>query len=425
MAASQNVLPVSLLDLLSNDLILRHSAPYIGIQSLQSLAATSKAYNSLIYDTPHVFHHVDLHHYRMLGWDAQRYSTMFKVLENRNVMQDVRTLILDELYVPITVVENLLCNDRYGIHLLSLRDSVTRPQALAKIFHHLVRPSRPKGTPKLQGLYLFSRRNRPMFSYEFLREPQAGGITASSGAQLGASNYMDNDRDDSQRYFEEDPYNDSPYGVPGLSRDLDTWSNDEWPKVLEACVGVIAFDAVLCRHPAISRPSLATVRLNGCKSCGSCPEGPAYPGVSPPDRLPLLSPPPLHSSKVEVAQRIDTAGQPFPPLILRCRTCLKNRWCETCNAWWCESCYTVPKSGNLNKSSPASVTSCSASNGEIKGTERHCYECGQQCQQCQKLTQRACASCPNEFCVEHDTGCSQVHCAWCNTGGRRGALLDY
>ena len=366
MAAGDNVLPVSLLDLLSNDLILCHSAPYIGTQSLLSLAATSKAYQSLIYDTPHVFRHVDLHQCRKLGWDAQRFRSILKILENRNVMKHVRTLILDELNVPTTVFENLLHNDSYAIRLLSLRATVKNQQALAKIFHHLVRPSRPKGTPKLKGLYLFGQRNRPKFSYEFLKKPQAGGMTASIGAQLGAGNHMDHDRDNSRKSFEEDPYSDSPYGALGLSRDLYVWSNEDWPNVLEACVGVIAFDAVLCRHPAISRPSLATVRLKGCESCGSCPEEPAYPGVSPPDRLPLLSPPPLHSSKVEVAQRIDTAGQPYPPLILRCRTCLKNRWCERCNAWWCESCYTVPKSRGINKSDPASIMSCSASNGDIK-----------------------------------------------------------
>lgn len=177
---------------------------------------------------------------------------------------------------------------------------------------------------------------------------------------------MDHDRENSRTSFEEDPYSDSSYGALGLSRELDIGFSEEWPKVLKACVGLIAFDAVLCPHPATSRPSLATVRLNACQSCGSCPEEPAYPGVSPPDRLPLLSPPPLHSSKVEVAQRIDTAGQPYPPLILRCRTCLKNRWCERCNAWWCESCYTVPKSRGLNKSDSASVMSCSASNRDIK-----------------------------------------------------------
>lgn len=42
----------------------------------------------------------------------------------------------------------------------------------------------------------------------------------------------------------------------------------------------------------------------------------------------------------------------------------------------------------------------------LKGAKKHCYECGQQCQQCQALTQRSCQWCPNQFCVEHDTGCS-------------------
>ena len=45
----------------------------------------------------------------------------------------------------------------------------------------------------------------------------------------------------------------------------------------------------------------------------------------------------------------------------------------------------------------------------LKGAKKHCYECGQQCQQCQARTQRICMSCPNQFCIKHDTGCSQKH----------------
>ena len=101
MAVDQPVLPSSLLDLLSNSLILRHISPYIGIRSLVSLAATSKAYNSLVYDTPHVFQHVDLRgthglapHARDVSIDdqksdelyAQRFSTILSILENRNVV---------------------------------------------------------------------------------------------------------------------------------------------------------------------------------------------------------------------------------------------------------------------------------------------------------------------------------------------------
>ncbi|KAL9133912.1 MAG: hypothetical protein Q9175_004904 [Cornicularia normoerica] len=344
MAAVDKVLPSSLLDLLSNDLILRHTSPYIGIKSLVSLATTSKAYKSLVYDTPLVFQHVDLHRIRVLMWAAwdvsidqeklddlyaQRYRTIFTILENKNVIQDVRTLILDELYVPTTVIEDILYNERYQIRLLSVRNiGTTTTHIMMRILHHLVRPSRPTGTPKLKGLYMFGQRNRPQSLYNFheiTERPEAIGITASMGAQLGAGNHMDYDQNGFRKTFGEDPYSDSPYGAPGLSNVLvGTWSTPEWPEILEACTGLIAFDGVLCRHNreklVDSRPKFATVRLTGCKSCGTCPEGPAYPGTSPPDHLPLLSPPPLHSPKVEMAQRIVINGQSYPPLILRCRT---------------------------------------------------------------------------------------------------------
>lgn len=100
MAAVEDVLPGSLFDLLSNDLILRHTSPYLGIKSLVSLAATSKAYKSLVYDTPQVFQHVDLYGISVLmgvaryvsiddqktgDLYAQRFRTIFTMLEKRNV----------------------------------------------------------------------------------------------------------------------------------------------------------------------------------------------------------------------------------------------------------------------------------------------------------------------------------------------------
>ena len=390
MAPAKGALPGSLLDLLSNDLILRHTSPYIGIKTLVSLAATSKSYQSLVYNTPQVFQHVDLYGTSVSVRPAreffvdnqkfdelyvQRFSTIFTVLENRNVMQDVRTLILDEMLAPPAIIEDLLLNERYQIRLLSLRTVYKGPtHPVLPILHHLIQSYRLNGTLKLKGLYWFGPSNRFQDIYklnENVERPEAIGVTASMGAQLGADNHKDYDLDNLRKLFGEDPYSDTPYGAPGTSNYLrSSWVASEWPEILEACRGLIAFDAVLCRHNRENdpdpRPKLATVRLNGCQSCGTCPEGPAYPGVSPADHLPLLSPPPLHSSKVEVAQRIDTDGRPYPPLILRCHTCLKDRWCEMCNVWWCESCYTIPKNRCRTKASSASNVSASASNEDIK-----------------------------------------------------------
>jgi hypothetical protein len=92
------------------------------------------------------------------------------------------------------------------------------------------------------------------------------------------------------------------------------------------------------------QPAIATVALgpSGCETCQSCPEGPAIFGESPEYTLPLLSPPPSHSSTVRAAQRPEPVGSRFPRLILRCEDCLRGRWCERCNRWWCEDCYKEP-----------------------------------------------------------------------------------
>ena len=386
MAARESVLPCSLLDLLSNALILCHTSPYIGIKSLVSLAATSKAYKSLVYDTLQVFQHADLSGTGVLTrvasdfalfndqkideLYAQRFSTIFSLLENRNVLQDVRTLILDGLYILNTVIEDLLCDERYQIRLLSIRGvSKLTPLDMVRI---LRKSSHPKGMPSIRAIYLFGQPSRAQEVLRFedaMTRPES--ITASMGAQLGAGNHVADGLDNFRKLRVQDPYSDSPYGAPGMSYILEgRCVTPGWSDILKVFAGFIAFDAVLCRHDwensHDSNPSLATVRLTGCKSCGTCPEGPAYPGVSPTDHLPLLSPPPLHSSKVEVAQRIDTQGQPYPPLILRCRTCLKDRWCETCNAWWCESCYTIPKKRGPTKGDSTPSLSSRASNEAMK-----------------------------------------------------------
>lgn len=53
-------LPISLLQLLSNSLVLYQTTPYLPVASLLSLGATSKSFKELIDSTPNVFRHLDL-----------------------------------------------------------------------------------------------------------------------------------------------------------------------------------------------------------------------------------------------------------------------------------------------------------------------------------------------------------------------------
>ena len=207
----------------------------------------------------------------------------------------------------------------------------------------------------MRGLYYFSGirgTQRPSSRKVISQAPtRCGGITRISGAQLGAGlEDVDAKAEAENTSLYDDPYLYSAYPDPGqcLSSAMNRVS-ESWANLLQACHDLIAFDMVLCPHDPADliepdpRPKMATVRLSGCGSCGSCPEGPAFPGKSPEYRLPLLSPPPLHTATVAAAQRLDNGNAPYPPFIVRCRACLKDRWCERCNIWWCESCYTVAK----------------------------------------------------------------------------------
>lgn len=54
----------SILDVLSNSLVLFQVIQYLPCYSLLDLAATSRSFRDLIYQTPNVFHHLDLTPFR-------------------------------------------------------------------------------------------------------------------------------------------------------------------------------------------------------------------------------------------------------------------------------------------------------------------------------------------------------------------------
>lgn len=220
--------------------------------------------------------------------------------------------------------------------------------ALDKCIRYLIRPSRPQGLPKIRGIYIFEvaddrahGRAMPPNSAEGFMLPSRRGVTDSVGAQLGAL-YVGSQRQRADVSIGAPTFSDHSIGEAKLS----PIPTADWADLLEACENLIAFNVTICRHDRVRygdpRPIIAMITLRGCQSCGTCPEGVAYPGESPQSHLPLLSPPPMHTHTVESAQRFDANGKQPSPTILRCRTCLRDRWCERCNAWWCEDCYSGP-----------------------------------------------------------------------------------
>ncbi|KAL6718500.1 hypothetical protein ACLMJK_004592 [Lecanora helva] len=369
MESQSSLVPRTLLNLLHNSLILNQISPYLGITNLFALAAASKSFKLLIYGTPGVFRYTNLSNalsyvaYSDFGnesdvapdeflstddYYALPLRKIFRIFQGRNILQDIRTLILDGLPVPLSLLQQILCNDAYNLRILSLRGvKELGDEKLIQILRHIVRPSRLEGTPNLKGLYYFTPLDvsADFMAADLLHRVPGIGVTNALGAQLGAGTSLSSGALHRQlvqsSWHPSNPW----YGARGQLVRLDAQVSEQWALLLLACEGLVAFDITLCcmniNHPNQS-PQLATVSLRGCQKCGSCPEGPACPGTSPQKDLPLLTPPPTHQSSVKSAQRLYTNGYPYPALISRCRMCLKDRWCERCNVWWCESCYSIP-----------------------------------------------------------------------------------
>ena len=308
---------LSLLQVFQNALVLRHSCPYIGVDGLLSLAAASRAFRDLLFETPHVFQRVDLSNNKLCtlmvqkgdkrhgtfiasmfetpGMDGRATESTFEEylarpldsvlghLTRLSIIQDVRVLILDGLAVPGCFLSALLCGEiKNDIRLLSLRGvEELSEDSLAKCLRYLIRSSRPISEPRLKGLYFFTkvdeiaqRSNAGQIMSSF---PAAAGVTNSTGAQLGSGLVGQGVKAQLE---------------PRVSlRSDDIWydalgevsmkaSGQLWGDLLEACEGLIAFDATICRHDRDvyddPRPKIANIRLSGCQSCGSCPEGGSF-----------------------------------------------------------------------------------------------------------------------------------------------------
>lgn len=282
---------------------------------------------------------------------------IFGHLSRQSLLQDVHILILDGLSVPADLVREIVSEDRYNVRILSIREAKNLNQTkLQQVLRYAMRPTRREGTPKLRALYIFGPRDMPLLSTSKESRPEQRGshdygVTTAVGAQIGARwNHVSSvvlqstlpDNDQAKWY--------------GRSGRVLRRPQSDWPDTLQVCHDVIAFDAILCRGPRhdISKvssvdflpPTIATVALGptGCEACGGCPEGPAVFGQSHQATMPLLSPPPIHAATARAAQRPDTVTGAPPPLFLRCEDCLRGRWCERCDRFWCEDCYVEPVS---------------------------------------------------------------------------------
>jgi hypothetical protein len=267
---------------------------------------------------------------------------VFQVLNRRNVLRDVQTLILDGLSVTAELCNDIINDPSYNVRILSIRDVKNLNHGkLRGSLQYACRRTRPEGTPKLKALYLFGSKDTVATSAAVADHSPSSSIIAQWNHK-------------SQQAL-----------TSSLEREGDAWWSkkgrivtkhvpDEWAQCILACEGIIAFDAVLCHGPrhrnshvfgttplrADTRPAVATFALPPCDGCGKSPEGVVDPaGDVTQANVPLLAPPPILSSSLRAAK---SPRQPATPFVSRCLECLRERYCATCHKWWCESCYMVP-----------------------------------------------------------------------------------
>ncbi|PYH89285.1 hypothetical protein BO71DRAFT_337015 [Aspergillus ellipticus CBS 707.79] len=467
----QSVSPrcASLIDVLSNTLILDQMAPHLSTPSLFALAATSSLVRSLIMGTPYVFRHLDLTQCR--GARVASVSTgestaqinsssiedqynsaplrgVFAKLEGNSLLQDVRTLILDGLSVPASLVEEIVLADRFNINILSIRECRhLNERRFMQVVNHAVRPSRPKGTPRVKGIYYFTPLTHSRATVRS-KYRDWWGLRCSSQASCDASTSEDNTV--SYGSAGSDPHRQNAWYRPS-GQLLKGNIEEDWAQTIHKCEGIIAFDAVLCRgprhnvdfYPSLSQnqdssqsegrllgPRLATVALGprGCEGCHTSPEGPAIWGQTSDEHFPLLTPPPFHASSVTIAKRPVLFPVEKPTLIVRCTECLTDRWCHRCNRWFCTDCLLHPEHVS-NELSPHQTAVRGPRSGQSSielphnhrfgpGVSKDCWECGPTCSMCKAECQRTCYNCRGDYCVEHNEGCSSTMCDWCNASTR-------
>lgn len=381
-------LPPTLLDLLATPVVTDSLYQYLSRSSLFQLARVSRQYRDVVFGTPKLFRYLDLSNCKGAylpiisridngghSWRAERmdenltedefYGGPLRSVLNRchrmTILQDVQILILDGLgSVTHDLLNDILSADeRYNVRLLSIRQCPNVNQSrLQQLLNHICRPSRPAGTPRLQGLYFFTN---PANDYAATSVVGAtAGVTSTDGATLGLlpSDKGECPVDNAHRW----------YSAAGRVISIGASTRTAWEETLQACEGIIAFDAVLCKamhehassslHDASrdflqnSKPGispLATIALgpDGCAGCGKAPEGTPTWDESDLSQFPLLAPPPRSGKLIDALRPPMSLMNTPRRLIVSCKWCLVNRHCDSCHRWWCTDCYNPKQTNRL------------------------------------------------------------------------------
>lgn len=362
--------PGSLLELLFNNVVFENILSNLSLAAIFALSRTSHAYRDFLLRTPNLLRYLDLSNSRGAyiadtitridsgghSWRAERidenltedefYSgplrgVLYKVAKLQQ-LRSVLTLVLDGLAtVTVDLVTEIVTSKDYNVRLLSIRNcrNVNKP-ILQQMLRYICRPSRPEGSPRLKGIYVFPPPNHILHG-ETLLEAQTEDIEKTI--------------DPSSLWY-------APSGNLLLEANN---KRSSWEETLQACKGIICFDAVLCTHmhaemaittlgadspykPGIAPLANIALGPDGCSRCGRAPKDSPIWGISDYHEFPLIHPPPFSGKIIDAVRppiRISPNGEILPQrLIVSCPFCVNVRHCESCHHWWCRDCDPINQS---------------------------------------------------------------------------------
>lgn len=378
-------LPITLLDLLTNPIIADNLAPYFTLSTTFRLARTARSYRQWILHSSNLFRSLDLSRCRGAyvpsipridngghSWRAERMDenltedefyagplrSVLNKLDRLNILHSVQTLVLDRLAsVTHDLLYEIITEQRYQVKLLSIRQCPNvNSNKLQQLLQYVCRPSRPEGSPRLQGLYYFTD---PSHDLVAKAGECSSGVTSVDGAALGLlpSDKSQLIEDNATRW----------YTASGCITTLGANQRTNWEETLQKCYGIISFDAVLChsmhkqmesclhdasrealsQKPHVSPIASIALGAEGCSGCGKAPEGTPVWGEHDIRMFPLLAPAPWSGKLTDAVRPPSSLPASRQRLIVACKWCLVNRHCDSCHRWWCSECYNPKQSRKL------------------------------------------------------------------------------
>ncbi|KAK7208249.1 hypothetical protein BZA70DRAFT_273239 [Myxozyma melibiosi] len=399
----------SLLDVLSNDLVLRELTPYLDLRSLLALSATCRTSRALL-RKPGSIHYIDL--------SSCSFHTVSKFLSLPHIAQSLRVLFLDNCSLDDELLTSLFLDFRLR-HLSLCRSFGWSLEQLCEILQRYYINPLPVCAASLVAQEAARSKSAAAARHHagrtsYSTSPASFSLSsAHSAASLASSPATDYEYNNSESY---ECFNDPEidYAAAAAAEDdyLPPPIDGQHP---QCCTPMCARRPTIKSLSLLGGPTFPTDSISVtapifqviAREAGlatdlvSCEAHPA--NAAPLPLMPLLpdgsgpadgpAAPVGWFLAADSSKQCAECGNGAQRLCLRCSML---RTCSTCQKSWCTNCDPQASKARLD-----------------------CYDCGPTCEDCRVGTVSFCKFCKAKYCRTHQEGSTELYCDWCSSRGGR------